>query len=130
MKRPKTILVIDDDVDIVEAARLALEHGGYHVLSANTGPEGLDLVHKERVDLIILDVMLARDTEGFHIAQMLKADENLKSIPILMITSVATRTGFKFDPKSDGDYLPVDDYVEKPVDPQDLLARVKKLLRK
>jgi DNA-binding response OmpR family regulator len=128
MAEKKTIIIIDDDVDILEAVRLTLEAAGYGVLTAGDGTEGLARVREGGVDLIILDVMLARDTEGFQVAQDLKASPELAAIPILMMTSVSAKSGFKFDPKADGDFLPVEDYVEKPVDPAELVSRVKKLL--
>lgn len=128
MDEKKTIIIIDDDVDILEAARLTLEAAGFGVLTAGDGAEGLARVREGGVDLIILDVMMARDTEGFQVAQDLKASPELAAIPVLVMTSVSAKSGFKFDPKTDGDFLPVEDYVEKPVDPAELVSRVKKLL--
>ena len=128
MDKKKTVIVIDDDIDILDATRITLEHAGFRVETAASGSEGLQKIRRGGIDLIILDVMMARETEGFQIAQDLKADPKLKKIPILMMTSVGAKSGFKFDPKKDGDYLPVEDYVDKPVDPEQLLLRVKKLL--
>ena len=130
MSERKKIIVIDDDVDILEAARLTLENAGHDVVTATGGAEGVAAIRAGGIDLIILDVMMARDTEGFQIAQDLKASPELKDIPILMMTSVSAKSGFQFDPKTDGDYLPVEDYVDKPVDPADLVARVTRLLNK
>ncbi len=126
----KKVIIIDDDVDILEATRLTLEDAGYRVATASSGKDGLAQIRSSGADLVILDVMMARDTEGFQIAQDLKADPRFKNIPILMMTSVSAKSGFSFDPSKDGDYLPVEDYVDKPVDPADLVARVKKLLNK
>ena len=126
----KKVIIIDDDIDILEATKLTLRAAGYEVITASSGQEGLGLVRAGGADLIILDVMMARDTEGFQIAQDLKDDPKLKHIPILMMTSVSAKSGFSFDPTKDGDYLPVEDYVEKPVDPADLVKRVDKLLKK
>jgi DNA-binding response OmpR family regulator len=124
----KTVLVIDDDLDVLDAVRLALEDADFSVATATTGDEGLARLRQGDVDALILDVMLARDTEGFQLAQTLKEDETLKGIPILIMTSVGTKTGFSFDPETDGDYLPVEDYVEKPIGPSELVVRVRKLL--
>ena len=126
----KKVIVIDDDVDILEATKLALDSAGYETVTAATGKEGMAKIRQGGIGLIILDVMMARDTEGFQMAHDLKADPELKGIPILMMTSVSAKSGFKFDPKTDGDYLPVEDYVDKPVDPADLVARVTRLLNK
>jgi CheY-like chemotaxis protein len=126
----KKVIIIDDDIDILEATKLTLQAAGYEVVTASSGQEGLGQVRSGGADLIILDVMMARDTEGFQIAQDLKEDPKLKHIPILMMTSVSAKSGFAFDPATDGDYLPVEDYVDKPVDPADLVKRVDKLLKK
>jgi len=126
----KKVIIIDDDSDILEATKLTLRAAGYEVLTSASGSEGLAQIRAGGIDLIILDVMMARDTEGFQIAQELKEDPKFKHIPILMMTSVSAKSGFSFDPTKDGDYLPVEDYVDKPVDPADLVKRVDKLLKK
>jgi CheY-like chemotaxis protein len=129
MTNRKKVIVIDDDIDILDATKVTLQAAGYDVLTASSGQDGLAKVRSGGIDLVILDVMMARETEGFQIAQDLKEDPKLKHIPILMMTSVSAKSGFAFDPVKDGDYLPVEDYVDKPVDPADLLRRVEKLLR-
>lgn len=129
MQDSKKVIVVDDDADILEATRLTLQSAGYAVETAATAAEGMEKIRSGGIDLVILDVMMARDTEGFQVAQDLKSDPQLKDIPILMMTSVSAKSGFSFDPETDGDYLPVEDFVEKPVDPADLLARVEKLLK-
>ena len=125
----KKVIIVDDDADILLATRLTLESAGYAVETAATAAEGMAKIRAGGIDLIILDVMMALDTEGFQVAQDLKSDPALKDIPILMMTSVSAKSGFSFDPEADGEYLPVEDFVEKPVDPSDLLARVAKLLK-
>jgi DNA-binding response OmpR family regulator len=128
--RPK-ILVVDDDVDIVNAIRLTLQNE-YEIDSAGTGQEGLRKVGEFRPDLIILDVMMETDTEGFQVALALR-NPDLKSefagsarVPILMLTAIHQKTPLRFAP--DEDYLPVDDFVEKPIKPAVLRAKVKRLL--
>ena len=129
MQDSKKVIIVDDDVDILEVTRLTLESAGYAVETAATAAEGMEKIRSGGIDLVILDVMMALETEGFQVAQDLKSDPQLKDIPILMMTSVSAKSGFSFDPQTDGDYLPVEDFVEKPVDPADLLARVAKLLK-
>jgi CheY-like chemotaxis protein len=126
----KKVIIIDDDIDILEATKLTLQAAGYDVVTSSSGQDGLAKIRAGGIDLIILDVMMARDTEGFQIAQDLKEDPKFKHIPILMMTSVSAKSGLAFDPATDGDYLPVEDYVDKPVDPADLVNRVAKLLKK
>jgi len=124
----KKIIIVDDDPDIVESMRIVLEKEGYDIITASNGKEGLEKIKKERPNLILLDIMMNTRDEGFQVSYQLKADPELKSIPIVMITSVAQITGFKFDKEKDGDFLPADEYVEKPVNPKKLLDIVRKNL--
>lgn len=129
MPEQQKILIVEDDLDVIEAMKVVLESKKYRVISANDGKEGLAKTKGEKPDLIILDVMMGRDTEGFDVTQKLRKDEKTKYIPILMVTAITQKTGFPFSPETDGEFLPVDDFVEKPVQPNDLLSRVEKLLK-
>jgi CheY-like chemotaxis protein len=130
------VLVVDDDPDVVEATRLILEHNGYHVLTAEDGGKGLAQVRAERPDVIVLDVMMPEGTEGFHFVWALRrdADERIKGIPIIIISAIHERTKLRFYPdQSDGTYepgayLPVEDFVDKPINPADLVGRIERLL--
>ena len=125
---PKKIMIIDDDIDLVEAMRITLETGDYEVIDAQEGQKGLEILKKEKPDLLILDVMMGTLDEGFHIAYQIRNDEEIKDIPILMITAVGAQTGFDFDKQRDQDFLPVNEFIEKPVNPQILLDTVKRNL--
>ncbi len=126
----KKILIIDDDPDIIEAMRMPLEANSYYVITASNGKEGLQRAKEEIPDLIILDVMMETDTEGFHVAYALRSEEsdsvykNCREIPILMITAISQKTGISFSPEKDEAFLPVDDFIEKPIQPKDLLKKV------
>ena len=122
------ILVVDDDPDVVEADRLVLEGAGYRVSSASNGSEALVRLRAGGVELVILDVMMAHPTEGFHLSYEMKDDPKLRDIPVLMVTAVEDRLGERIDLAKDAEFLPVADFVRKPVEPDELLARVKKLL--
>jgi len=125
----KKILIIDDDDDFVESTRVVLESGGYSIRSASTKEEGFELIESSCPDLIILDVIMEKMSDGFDLSRKIKSDEKYKMIPIFMVTSVGNITGFKYSSKAGDDtWLPVDDYAEKPLNPEDLLKRVKKLL--
>jgi response regulator RpfG family c-di-GMP phosphodiesterase len=124
----KKIMIIDDDIDLVEAMRITLETDNYEVIDAQEGQKGLEILKKEKPDLLILDVMMGTLDEGFHIAYQIRNDEEIKDIPILMITAVGAQTGFKFDMQRDEDFLPVNEFIEKPVNPQVLLDTVKRNL--
>ncbi|MDD5686543.1 MAG: response regulator [Elusimicrobia bacterium] len=123
------VLIIEDDLDIIEAMKVVLESKKYQVIYANDGKEGFEKAESEKPNLIILDVIMRHETEGFDVTQNLRRNERTKYIPILMITSITQKTGFPFSPETDGEFLPVDDFVEKPVQPYDLLNRVEKLLK-
>lgn len=126
------ILVIEDDVDMVMAIRMPLEADGYEVIAAATGAEGLRKVKEIEPDLIILDVMMETTTAGFQISLQLRSPDEAseyaayRNIPILMLTAIHTTTSLRFGP--DEAYLPVDDFVDKPIDPDVLLEKVHALI--
>jgi DNA-binding response OmpR family regulator len=122
------ILVIDDDIDLVEIIRLTLENAGFAVIDAQTGERGLGKARGESPDLILLDVMMGTVDEGFQVAYQLRGDAATKEIPIIMLTAVGDRTGFDFDPARDQEFLPVDEFLEKPVSPRKLVDLVRKHL--
>ncbi len=128
------ILIVDDDPDIALATRLCLESAGYEVLEAHNSETGLATVQGNRPDLIILDVMMDSTTEGFQMALTLRSpDPNsgyqaYSNIPIIMQTSIHSTTPVRFAP--DQDYLPVDKFLDKPVEPEELLRVVAALLKK
>jgi CheY-like chemotaxis protein len=124
----KQILVIDDDPDIVEVIKVVLESAGYAVETAGDGDTGMAKMRAKKPDLVILDVMMRKETEGFHVSYAIKNDPALAKIPILMLTAIGERTGMKFSPDKDGEYLPVEAFVEKPIEPNDLISRVQKLI--
>jgi CheY-like chemotaxis protein len=129
MPTKKTVFVIDDDPDLLEVAKTVLSGAGFSVLTASTGRDGLTRIRKGGIDCIILDVMLETEAEGFHIAQDLRADPKTSGIPIVMLTSVSKRTGFEFSPETDKDYMSVEAFLEKPVDPKRLVQAVRDLMK-
>ncbi len=128
------ILLIDDDSDIRLANRLTLESAGYEVDEAPNSVTGLEKIKAERPDLIVLDVMMDSTTEGFQTALKLRSPDpkseyaDFADIPIIMLTAIHDTTSVRFAP--DADYLPVDNFVEKPVDPDALIQKVEALLAK
>jgi CheY-like chemotaxis protein len=125
----KKILIIDDDQDISEGIKTVLESKPYEVHSASSGVEGVEAAKKLKPDMVILDVMMETKDSGFNVARKLKKDPALAKIPILMLTAIREKTGFDFS-KEAGDeaWLPVDDYVEKPIHSETLLEKVAKFL--
>lgn len=125
-----TILMIDDDPDFIMAVQMILEDAGHSFLSAPDGEKGYAAVVEHKPDLIILDVMMDTATAGFQLALKLRgpdAEEGLKDIPILMFSAIHETTPLRFQP--DGEFLPVDDFLEKPVVPETLLQKVEALLK-
>lgn len=127
MSRATKILVIDDDPDLVEALKIILETESYQVVSAFDGKEGLKKVEEENPHLIILDLLLPKK-DGDILCRELKKNPRYTDIPILVLTAVAEKVDIKVFPEHKISSLPADDYVHKPIQPQDLLDRVKKLL--
>jgi DNA-binding response OmpR family regulator len=125
------ILIIDDDPDISEAMKVILENKGYGVRTARDGAEGMEQIGAAKPDLIILDVMMNTSREGFILSRELKDNPEYENIPILMLTAVKERTGLDFRPAAgDESWLPVDEYLDKPVKPDLLLGTVESLLKK
>jgi CheY-like chemotaxis protein len=126
------ILIIDDDPDMVLAARLCLEAAGHTLVSAPNGREGIRMLPEVNPDLIILDVMMDTSTEGFQVVLKLRSADpgsrlaEFSHIPILMLTAVHSKMDVRFKP--DDDYLTVDAFVDKPIDPDRLVAQVNSLL--
>lgn len=129
MNEPPEILVIDDDPNFVIAIRPVLESKGYKVAAACNREEAMTVLKKRTPDLILLDIMMEKMTDGFDICYKLKHDPQTKKIPVLAVSSITEETGFKFSPATDGEYFEADDFMEKPVTPKVLLERIEKLLR-
>lgn len=124
MKTRARVLLIDDDPDFIESTRMVLQ-SKYDVLVAPNGEEGLKTARKEKPDVILLDIIMPQ-TDGFTVAERLKKDPELARIPVLMLTSFSERVGETTIPVSRGFSLEAEDYISKPVTPQELLKRVGK----
>jgi CheY-like chemotaxis protein len=122
----KTVLLVDDDADFVEMNRVLLEGNGYRVRAAYSGRQARTEIEEHRPDLIILDMVMDTETEGFNLSRELRNWEQTKSIPLVMITSVNDKIPFRIQP--DATWLPVDALIEKPVDPPLLLDVVNRIL--
>ena len=129
MEKKAKILLVDDDIDFVESIKIVLESKPYEVIVAHEGDEALRKARETNPDLILLDVIMPVK-DGFTAAEQLKKDPQLSKIPTLMLTSFSARRGETVIPVSRGFTLDVEDYIEKPVTPDELLARVEKYLKK
>jgi len=132
MSNRATILVVDDDPDIIKATTRVLESQGYRVIAALNGEECLEKIREEKPDLIILDLLMPK-LDGFGVCRELRDNgkyTEYSDIPILIATAVredASRRRYELETGVD---LDVDGYLEKPIRPLDLLHRVEKLLQK
>jgi phosphate regulon transcriptional regulator PhoB len=119
-----TILVIDDEKDLIELVRYNLEKEGYDVIAAADGQSGLDVVKRHRPDLVVLDLMMP-GLDGLQVCQQLRADPRAGRIPVIMLTAKATEAD-----RVVGLELGADDYITKPFSPREVVARVKAVLRR
>jgi len=124
----KKILLIDDDSDFVNANKLLLEKNGFEVVTAFDGEEGLKKAEGENPDLIVLDVMMKTGTEGFHVAKQIREIESLKETPVIMLSGIRRDLDMKWDFEPDERFLPVTEFLEKPLSPQNLLEKIRQLI--
>jgi len=122
------ILVIDDDPDFRYAVRMVLEAEGFEAVMAADGEEGIAKVLDTQPDLVTLDVIMGEDLEGFEVARTLREDHDLVDLPILMLTAVHSvkQVPYRFAP--DKEYLPVDVFMDKPIEPETLVDTIKEML--
>ena len=123
------IMIVDDDPDYINVVKTILEREQYTVVTAGDKTEGMEKIRTEKPDLAILDVMMNAWQDGFEMSRQLKKDPQFKNMPVLMLTAVENRTGIGFKSTAgDPTWLPVDVFLDKPVEPEVLLSEVKKLL--
>jgi CheY-like chemotaxis protein len=130
MAQEKTILIVDDDPDIVESTRVVLESAGYRVMSAANGTEATERIDQQMPDLILLDIMMAEPTEGFHLGYKLREDPVYSHIPIIIVSGISEKTGFDFSKEKQTDYIKADEFLDKPVSPQTLLSKIATVLER
>jgi CheY-like chemotaxis protein len=124
-KMPK-ILVVDDDPDFLSICRIILKAEAYQILEAANGDEALELMHRDRPDLVLLDVMMSTTLEGVDVCRELRSDPDLKDVPVVMISSIATSEYAAEFP--DDEHIPIDTWISKPIQPTVLLRIVKQFV--
>ncbi len=129
MKDKKTILIVDDDEDFLEATRIVIEKSGYTVETCVSAKECVAKLKVIKPDLIICDVMMETDHSGFDLCRELKRATDTRDVPIIMLTAVDQKYPVHFS-SSAGDtaWLPVDDFIDKPVEARVLMERIRKHL--
>ena len=120
----KSILCIEDEPEMIDLMRLILGRRGYEVKGAMSGADGLKMIREEMPDLILLDLMMP-EMDGWEVYQQIKADENIKGIPVIVVTAKAQ----SIDRVLGLHIAKVDDYIAKPFSPQELMNSVEKVLK-
>lgn len=122
------ILIVDDDPDFVEIARLILQSNGYETTSASNGEQALRSMRQDPPDLVLLDVMMSTVLDGVNVSHEIQADPLLKDIPVIMVSSIINSSHAEMFPTDE--YIPMDAWITKPIDPKDLLEKVNRLVNR
>ena len=119
----KRVVCIEDEPEMIDLVRLILGNKGFEVIGANGGVEGLETVRREHPDLVLLDLMMP-DMDGWEVYQQMKADADLREIPVIVVTAKAQ----SIDKVLGLHIAKVDDYITKPFGPQELLESVENII--
>jgi len=128
MVKPKKILIIDDDLDRVEANKIILEAHSYQVYTSYDGKDGLVKFFEVLPDLIIMDVAMEMQNEMVYVCHKIRSYPKIGCVPIIMINDIYQIPRFQFSPDTDKIYLQVDEFIDKPVDPSTLVQVANKWL--
>jgi CheY-like chemotaxis protein len=121
------ILVVDDDPDFVQITRMILEKHDYEVMTATSGAEGLAAMRQEKPDLVLLDIMMTTLLDGLDVSEEMLDDPELKHVPVIMVSSITDTQHAAVFPTDD--YVHMNAWISKPIDPDDLLNKVARCLR-
>ena len=122
------ILVVDDDPDFVEITSIILENNGYDVVSASDSEEAIEKMRSEKPDLVLLDIMMSQPLDGVEVSRKMLEDGTLNKVPIIVVSSITDSPHLAEFPSNE--YLPLDDWITKPAQPEDLLAKISKYLKR
>ncbi len=118
------ILVVDDDPDFVEITRTILEKEGYQITTASSGQQALETLRQNPSDIVLLDIMMDTALDGLNVSHEIQADPNLKGVRVIMVTSIMDTAHAGLFPTDE--YVPIDAWVTKPVQPASLLKTIAK----
>jgi CheY-like chemotaxis protein len=121
------VLVVDDDPDFVEITRTILEANKYSVTTAASGDEALQSMRKDLPDLVLLDVMMSTILDGLNLSHVMSEDPALREVPIVMVSSITDSPSAGMFPTDE--YIPIDAWISKPVQPDDLLNKVAQFVK-
>ena len=129
MSDAKRLLIVDDDPDFAGAIEVILKGAGYEVDVTHIPEDGWEALKKTPYDLLLLDIMMGRGAEGVMMARKIRKDDTLREMPVLIITGMREQIAFLFPGQAvHPGFVPIDELVEKPVDPSMLLERVAALI--
>jgi len=129
MNTKKKILLVDDDRDFLEGTKIILEKNNFEVATGVSGKECLDKLSSFKPDLLILDIMMPKKS-GFEICKEIKGNLEYSKIPVLMLTALKQKLTKSSYSISEGLNLEAEDYIDKPVEPEELISRINNLLKK
>jgi CheY-like chemotaxis protein len=121
------ILVVDDDPDFAAITTMILKKQGYDVTIATNGTQALQTMHQERPDLVLLDIMMSTILDGLSVSEEMHSDPELKDVPIIMVSSISDTEHAAVFPTDE--YIHMDAWISKPVQPDDLLKKIERILR-
>ncbi len=121
----RKILVVDDDEDTRKLLSMMIESAGYEVIGVDSGEACMNMLDETRPDLIIMDVMMETITKGFNVGYEIKHDPRYRSIPLMLVSAIDKQAGFPIDIDS----IEADSFMEKPLEPEQLLKNIKELMK-
>lgn len=124
------IVMIDDNADFLFTMETFLQRNGFEVQTADDGKKGMDLIKKERPDVILLDIMMETLFSGFEVCKQVRSDEDLRDIPIIGISAMGDELDINYSQWPDYEYFRPDSFLEKPVDKQRLLQLIPEVIQK
>ncbi len=127
MPEKKQILVVDDDPDFVAIVTRVLESSGYEVEAAANGAQALTAMRRRKPDLVLLDIMMSTILDGLSVSEEMHGDPELRDLPLIMISSIADTEHAAVFPTDE--YVHMDGWITKPIHPDDLLRKVRRLLQ-
>lgn len=125
-----SIIIIDDNRDYLFTMETFLQRNGFEVSTADNGQKGLELIRKQRPDLILLDIMMESLFSGFDVCKQVRSDNDLEDTPIIGISAMVDELGINYHQWPDYEYFSPDKFLEKPVDKQRLLQIIPEVIQK
>ena len=130
MEKSLKIVIVDDNTDFLFTMETFLQRNGFEVLTAEDGQKGLELIQKERPDLILLDIMMETLFSGFEVCKQVRSNDELKDIPIIGVSAIGEELDIDYRQWPDYDYFSPDTFLDKPVDKQRLLQVIPEVIKK